>query len=109
MRLLCINKLKQITGSYYINICNVITYKLSTKARTFCGPLCFLVIIIIAFLARASSSRFGFGLGFGFRSSGFTFQMGNSIFQLVDYIINIFNIVFLRLESIINVIFPLIE
>ena len=31
MRLLCINKLKQIKGSYYINICNVITYELLTK------------------------------------------------------------------------------
>ena len=94
MRLLCVNKLKQIIGSYYINICSVITYELSTKARTFFEPLCFLVIIIIAFPARASSSRFGFGLGFGFRSPGSTFQIGNSVLQLVDYIINIFNIVY---------------
>ena len=66
-----------------------------------------IIIIIIAFPARASLS--GFRFGFRFRSPGSTFQIGNPVFQLVDYIINIFNIVFLHLESIINVIFPLIE
>ena len=67
------------------------------------GSLIF--IIIIAFPARASLS----GFGFRFRSPVSTFQIGNSVLQLVDYIINIFNIVFLHLESIINIIFPLIE